>query len=42
MDSIFAELQILNSMSEENTVTKSRKVLNDIVVWFKARDDYMQ
>lgn len=41
MDSIFAELQMLNSMSEENTVAKSRKVLNDIVAWFKQRDDYM-
>lgn len=40
-DRFFADLQMLNTMSEENTIVKSRKVLNDIVAWFKQREDYL-
>lgn len=39
--SIFAEMQMLNNLSEDNTVVASRKVLNRIVEWFKEQPDYM-
>ena len=42
MDSdFFANLQAQNFISEENTIVKSRKVLYDIVAWFKARPQYL-
>lgn len=39
---IFARLQALSQMSEESTVDSSRKVLGQIVDFFKAFPDYME
>lgn len=41
MPNIFQELQSL-TLAEQNSITKSRKVLNDIVEWFKQRPDYLE
>lgn len=39
-DNFFANLQFMNLASELDDVTSSRKVLNDIVTWFKERPQY--
>lgn len=41
MANIFQELQAL-TLAESSSVAKSRKVLNDIVAWFKQQPDYME
>ena len=40
-DNIFAQLQALSTLSEDTTVSKSRKQLNQIVEFFKGRDSYL-
>lgn len=40
--SLFAQLQALSTLNEESTITKSRKQLNEIVEFFKSRDDYVE
>lgn len=40
-DNIFAQLQALSTMSEDATIVKSRKQLNQIVEIFKQQEDYL-
>lgn len=42
MDNIFAQLQALSTMSEETTIDKLRKQLNQIVTVFKGRPEYLE
>lgn len=42
MDNLFAQLQAMSTMSEESTVTSTRKQLNQIVEIFKQRPEYME
>lgn len=42
VDNIFAQLQMLATLSKETTVDTSRKQLNDLVSWFKSRDSYLE
>lgn len=42
MSNIFAQLQALSTMSEESTVDKLRKQLNQIVDIFKNREEYLE
>lgn len=41
MPNIFQELQ-MQTMQEGNTVAKTRKVLNELVEWFKQRPEYLE
>lgn len=38
---IFAQLQALSTLSQESTIDSLRLQLNDLVEWFKGRDDYL-
>lgn len=41
-DNIFAQLQVLSTMSQETTVSQLRKQLNKIPAFFKTRPDYLE
>ena len=41
-DNIFSQLQALSTLSKETTVVQLRKQLNEIVAYFKSRDDYLE
>lgn len=41
-DNIFAQLQAISTLSEEDTIEKQRKVLNRLVAFFKSRPTYLE
>ena len=41
MDNIFAQLQAISTLSEETTIESMRLKLNDLVAWWKSRDEYL-
>lgn len=41
-NNLFAQLQAISTLSKESTIESQRKLLNELVAWFKNRDEYLE